>query len=135
VEKIVEDIQKMDDEYVKKNEKRLIGNFPNTYTFTKNMAEKQLVKNKGNLKCVIWRPSIISSAMREPMPGWTDSLSAAGGLTLLASLGVVKRAYKPLENPFDMIPVDIVSNGCLVATVNAASSDLSIHIFNCGTSV
>jgi hypothetical protein len=39
-----------------------IGVYPNTYTFTKSLAEKSLMKNIENVKVVIWRPSIITSA-------------------------------------------------------------------------
>ena len=48
---------------MKINEKKLIGDFPNTYTFTKNLAEKFLIKNLGNVKCVILRPAIIACSM------------------------------------------------------------------------
>jgi fatty acyl-CoA reductase len=46
--------------------------FPNTYTFTKNMAEQVLEKRRGNLKLAIVRPSAILACCREPFPGWLD---------------------------------------------------------------
>ena len=36
-------------------------NFPNTYTLTKNLAEQYLFKNRGNMRCVVLRPSIVIS--------------------------------------------------------------------------
>jgi fatty acyl-CoA reductase len=63
VEQIVKKIMEMDLQYVKDNEKKLIGNFPNTYTFTKNLAEKYLKKHKDDVKCVVVRPSIIASSL------------------------------------------------------------------------
>lgn len=93
----------------------MIGDFPNTYTFTKNLAEKYIKKAHEGLKTVIWRPSIIASSLEQPFKGWTDSISAAGGLSLLGTLGLLKNVYLPKTNPFDLIPVDIVSNGILVA--------------------
>ena len=40
------------------------------------------------------------------------------------------------KNTVDMIPVDIVSNGLLVATAHGAQTkDKNLHIYNCGTSV
>ena len=106
----------MTQQYVKENEKALIGNFPNTYTFTKNLAEKYIKKHQGDIKFVIHRPSIIASALEQPFKGWTDSISAAGGLTALGAMGVLKYLHIPKPNPFDIIPVDIVSNGILIAT-------------------
>lgn len=40
----------------------ILGKFPNTYTFTKNMAEKVLKMKRGNLNVVIFRPSIIAAS-------------------------------------------------------------------------
>jgi len=100
---------------VLKREKELIGKFPNTYTYTKNLAEKSLYKNRGDLPVVLFRPSIIASSEKEPFEGWTDSLAAAGGLTLLSSLGLIKFMPSRGYNAIDIIPVDIVSNGILIS--------------------
>ena len=89
VDETVRRLMAMNPQEVEQQEKKLIGDFPNTYTFTKNLAEKSLFKKKGNLQCVLFRPSIIASSAREPFPGWTDSLSAAGGLSLMCSLGLI----------------------------------------------
>ena len=114
----------------------LIGRFPNTYTFTKNLAEKYINKNVGHVKCVIWRPSIIASALEQPFLGWTDSMSAAGGLTILGLFGILRNLHIPKPNPFDVIPVDIVSNGVLIATAyhGQESTKDSLTIYNCTTS-
>lgn len=126
----------MTQQYVKENEQNLIGSFPNTYTFTKNLAEKYLRKHQGQLNCVIWRPSIIAGSVEQPFKGWTDSISAAGGLTVLGALGILKHLHIPKPNPFDMIPVDIVSNGILVATAYHGSGmdGSKLTVYNCTTS-
>lgn len=82
-------------QYVNDNEKKIIGKFPNTYTYTKNLAEKYIMKNQGQVKCVIWRPSIIASSLYQPFKGWTDSMSAAGGLTVLGAFGILKNMHIP----------------------------------------
>jgi len=46
--------------------------FPNTYTFSKNMAEQVIVKRRGNMRLSILRPSAIKACAREPFPGWMD---------------------------------------------------------------
>lgn len=83
----------MTDEYVAANETELNAGFTNTYTFTKNLAERYVQKHRGSLPCVIFRPSIIACSVAEPVPGWTDTLSAAGGLLFLASMGLVQMAH------------------------------------------
>ena len=44
---------------VSEQEKNIIGDYPNTYTFTKGLAERMLQKRRGNMPMVIIRPSII----------------------------------------------------------------------------
>ena len=62
----------MGPEEVAKNEAKLIGGWPNTYSFTKSMAERSLMKHKGNLRVAIVRPSIIISCYEDPIEGWVD---------------------------------------------------------------
>ena len=83
VEEIVGKIMAMSEQQVLDNLHKLIGNYPNTYSYTKSLTEKALAKKRGNLNIVIIRPTIVAGALKEPFPGWTDTLAAAGGLTLL----------------------------------------------------
>ena len=47
---------------MKEHESKLIGEFPNTYTYSKHLSEKNLFSNHGHVKTVIIRPSIIACA-------------------------------------------------------------------------
>lgn len=116
VDNTVQQLVRKDDQFLKDNLKMFIGNFPNTYTFTKNLAEKHILKNKGNVRCVIVRPSIIASSLEQPYRGWTDSISAAGGISIVGLIGLINNYYIPKPNILDLIPVDIVSNMILVTT-------------------
>jgi len=112
-----------------------IGKFPNTYTFSKNMAEKALLANQGEVKIVIFRPSIITSAVAEPFPGWTDSLAAGGSVVIMAGTGVKHFIHGSGRNKFDTIPVDIVSNGLIAASADCAMQPLQPpKIYHCTTS-
>lgn len=44
----------------------LIGKRPNTYTFTKSLAEHVLLQEADNFPIAIFRPSIIGAAWKEP---------------------------------------------------------------------
>ena len=57
-EKIIECMEWMDDDLIDTITPKLIGNRPNTYTFTKALAEHMLMKESGNLPVAIVRPSI-----------------------------------------------------------------------------
>ncbi len=101
--------------------KQILGPWPNTYTFTKSMAERTLRKTKpSHLPCCILRPSIIAAAEQEPFPGWTDTLSAAGALSVAGAVGVLNYVNSKEDNIADIIPVDLVSNAIIVSSAMCA---------------
>lgn len=91
-------------------EKEILGKYPNTYTFSKSLAERTLRKRIGNIKVAIVRPSIVISAYSEPMLGWTETLSAMGGLAYATMLGLMDILYAKDTQFLDIVPVDFVSN-------------------------
>eukprot|EP01062_Namystynia_karyoxenos_P005067 TRINITY_DN11789_c2_g1_i1.p1 TRINITY_DN11789_c2_g1~~TRINITY_DN11789_c2_g1_i1.p1 ORF type:complete len:588 (+),score=177.22 TRINITY_DN11789_c2_g1_i1:96-1859(+) len=99
--------------------------FANTYTFTKSMAERMMGAQRGNVPFCIARPAIIGSAHKEPMPGWVDTLSASGALFLTSGLGLVQEVHADVRALADIVPVDYVVNGLLLAghkTARAAAA-------------
>jgi hypothetical protein len=108
------------------HEKELIGSYPNTYTYTKSMAERSMKVRLGNLKCAIVRPSIIICANSEPVPGWIDSLAAAGGMVFSFTSGLMHYVPCNGKNIVDCIPVDFTSNMCLAAAMFTAFSPVPV---------
>lgn len=135
-ERIVNKIMSMPKDEATSKEKDIIGLFPNTYTFTKNLSEKSLVTNQEHVRVVICRPSIIASAFKDPIPGWTDSMSAAGGLTILGGFGLKHLAFLPNQpGLFDMVPVDLVTNSILITCCHGSTLEPNSHIvFHCNSS-
>ena len=74
------------------------------------------MKYREGVPILILRPSIIICSYSEPVPGWTDSIAAAGALTLFFGLGALRYIVSNQTNRGDMIPVDFVSNAILVGT-------------------
>ncbi len=60
---------------------------PNTYTFTKGLAEQVAIDFQHRLPIIIFRPSIVISAMEEPIPGWVDNFNGPIGLLLACGIG------------------------------------------------
>mmetsp|Transcript_5722 Transcript_5722/g.4893 ORF Transcript_5722/g.4893 Transcript_5722/m.4893 type:complete len:168 (+) Transcript_5722:735-1238(+) len=81
----------------------------------------------------IVRPSIIGCALREPFPGWVDSISAAGALYLLGGIGLIKTCKGDYDVIGDQIPVDLCSNQILVAAATYANSRM-MHIVHSASS-
>ena len=70
----------MPDDMINTVTPQLLGKRPNTYTFTKALAETQLLEDAKDLPVIIIRPSIIGAMWREPLPGWTDNLNGPTGI-------------------------------------------------------
>jgi hypothetical protein len=109
-------------------EKDIIGRFPNTYTYTKNIGEKLLKKHRENLPLVIVRPSIIGAAAYEPFVGWVDSVSAATAVYLAGCLGMLRDLNGIVDYIGDQIPVDFCSNLIIASTADIMNkNDLIIY--------
>ena len=70
----------MSEELVECISSKLVNSKPNTYTYTKALAECLVMKEMANLPCAIIRPSIIGSTWREPFPGWIDNFNGPSAL-------------------------------------------------------
>jgi len=82
--------------------------WPNTYTYTKSLAESLLLRRKHELRLAILRPSIVESSVRYPMPGWNESFNGSAPLAYV--MGTWFRAIPARPGaPFDVIPVDHVA--------------------------
>ena len=58
-------VRNMDERQITTTE--LIGAWPNTYTFTKCIAEWMLLEEKGSIPCIIIRPSNVIATANEPI--------------------------------------------------------------------
>lgn len=93
---------------------KLLGPHPNTYTFSKRLAEKMVADEYPNLPCTIARPSIVTPAWSEPLPGWVDNLNGPVGITVGAGKGVIRSMHCIARYHAEVVPVDIAIN-CLIA--------------------
>ncbi len=100
-----------------RTESELLGEsgHPNTYTYTKCVAEHLLSEQRGAVPLSIVRPSIISVAWREPFAGWIDSAAAFAGCLLYTGLGIVKAWNANPATRLDVVPVDVVADRILQA--------------------
>ena len=118
----------MSPEEIELKEKDIIGKFPNTYTFTKNIGEKLLKKHRGNVPLVIVRPSIIGAAAYEPFVGWVDAVSAATAVYITGCLGMLRDLNGMMDYIGDQIPVDFCSNLIIASTADIMNkNDLIVY--------
>lgn len=88
---------------------------PNTYTFTKALAEQIVDDHKSELPLVLFRPSIVISSMREPFPGWLDNFNGPVGMLIGSGLGITRTMYCNPDNIADFTPVDICIKAMIIA--------------------
>lgn len=96
---------------------------PNTYTFTKRMAEL-LVRDEyeeGNLNVCIVRPSIVTPAWKEPLPGWVDSLNGPIGIMVAGGKGVLRSMMCEESFTAQVIPVDQAIAGIIAIAYTMGS--------------
>ncbi|XP_037300738.1 putative fatty acyl-CoA reductase CG8306 [Manduca sexta] len=133
-EKVISLVGTLSDEALDQIEPKLLKDHPNTYTFTKHLAEHEVVKCADKFPCTIVRPTMIVGAWKEPVPGWTCSKVGPQGFLMGASKGVVRRLPLAKDNIADYIPVDVVVNELLVAGWNAAKAPSGLTVYHCSSS-
>lgn len=92
---------------------------PNTYTFTKCIAEHLLSERAGHVPLSIVRPSIVSASWRAPFPGWVDSPAALAGCLLYTGLGLVRAFNADPNVRLDTVPVDVCSHVIVETAFNS----------------
>ncbi|XP_075168020.1 putative fatty acyl-CoA reductase CG5065 [Haematobia irritans] len=118
----------LDDDAIASIEKRILGDIPNTYAYTKSLAESLVVERFDKIPSAILRPSIVIPIWREPVPGWTDNINGPTGLLIGAGKGVIRTMYCQQSGYGDFLPVDVAVNAMLVATWRFLSPELGSPI-------
>lgn len=114
-EKVIEAMEWMSDKMLDSFTAPLLDKFPNTYTFTKSLAEDLYNRESENIPLVIVRPSIVSSSISDPFPGWVDNYNGVSGIMVAIGRGMVRSLYSP-QIKHDIVPVDFVSKCVIVGT-------------------
>ncbi|HEY2303361.1 MAG TPA: HAD-IB family hydrolase [Acidimicrobiales bacterium] len=82
--------------------------WPDAYAYTKALGERALLDNKGDVPVTIVRPSIIESALADPVPGWIRGFRMAEPVIISYGRGLLKEFPGIPEGVVDVIPVDLV---------------------------
>ena len=69
-DRLMEAVEWIDDELIDSLTRKVICPRPNTYTYTKAIAESLLAQECRDMPFVIVRPSIVGCSWREPFAGW-----------------------------------------------------------------
>ncbi|KAL3270689.1 hypothetical protein HHI36_021217 [Cryptolaemus montrouzieri] len=127
-------VECLDEDLVDTLTDKLLGDRPNTYTFTKALAESWLKENKGDLPLVIVRPSIVLSSNDGPLEGWVDNWNGPTGIIAAAGKGIFRTMLCDSNRTADLVPVDMVINLMLAAAWRIGTTkNRELQIYNCST--
>jgi len=96
---------------------RALG-WPDAYAYTKALGERALLQNRGDVPVTIVRPSIIESALRDPVPGWIRGFRMAEPVIISYARGLLKEFPGLPEGVVDVIPVDLVVAALVAVAAN-----------------
>jgi len=83
---------------------------PNTYTYTKGLAENLVREKCKTFPVAVVRPSIVINSEIEPVAGWVDNLNGTSGIIVLGALGILRCGNWNYYANADYVPVDKVVN-------------------------
>ncbi|KAH8298433.1 hypothetical protein KR044_002655 [Drosophila immigrans] len=98
----------------------LMGKFPNTYTYTKALAEQVIQTESGDLPVCIFRPGAIVATSKEPIPGWIDNIYGPIAMVYGTAMGVLRVAPINNNNCIHIVPVDYCANIILASVMQTA---------------
>lgn len=93
-------------------ERAKVWGWHNIYTYTKAIGEQILCES--GLRFTICRPAVIESSVSFPSVGWNEGINTSAPLIYLGISGV-HRFPAESESVLDVIPVDMVASGMIMA--------------------
>ncbi|CAH1708590.1 unnamed protein product [Aphis gossypii] len=134
-EDILKLISSKDDQTLQDMTKEIIGDLPNTYAFTKSLAEDVIRREAQDLPILVFRPTVVIATYREPVRGWIDNVYGPTGLIVGAGTGVLHTYFGDSNMVTDMIPVDMVVNALICSTKETATNEKAeeIPIYTCSS--
>ncbi|KAL6420855.1 hypothetical protein ACFW04_014381 [Cataglyphis niger] len=130
---IIRLVQWLDEDIIDLITPKLLHPHPNTYTYSKRLAETLVANEYPNLPCCIARPSIVLPSYKEPMPGWVDNLNGPIGLLVGAGKGVIRSMHCNGNYNAQVIPVDIAINALIIIAYQIATNQENLEdipVFN-----
>ncbi|KAK7576523.1 hypothetical protein V9T40_012809 [Parthenolecanium corni] len=110
------------DDIVERITPQLIQPWPNTYAFTKAIAE-DVVRTKGkDIPTTVVRPAIVIATANEPIPGWINNFYGPTGIVAGAGLGLLRSVHADRECIADLVPGDKVVNAIIVSAWDVAKN-------------
>ncbi|KAJ1520571.1 hypothetical protein ONE63_003683 [Megalurothrips usitatus] len=120
---IIRIVSETEPELLKSMTPSLLGGHPNTYSFTKQLAENVLQAERGDVPVAIVRPSIVMGTWSSPIPGWVDNVKSGSFAFIAGAIkGVFRVALADSDKVADLVPADHVANLIIASAWGAAAA-------------
>lgn len=133
--KTIKIAENVDDHVLRTLTPKYMDSFPNTYTFTKRLAEQVISDYSPTIPSVIFRPSIVISTLLEPVEGWIDNFNGPVGMLVGGGKGVLRVIRLDTKIISDFIPVDVAIKAMIISAwkrgLQTITRDSSVHVYNC----
>ncbi|KAH8413775.1 hypothetical protein KR222_007980, partial [Zaprionus bogoriensis] len=100
----------------------LMGKFPNTYIYTKALAEQLIQTESDQLPVCVFRPAAIIPTNQEPVSGWVDNLYGPIALTYGVAFGILRVVQYDRDITSQNVPVDYCANLALASCWKTAQN-------------
>ncbi|KAF5291778.1 hypothetical protein FQA39_LY14266 [Lamprigera yunnana] len=128
-------VNAFDDKTLEAITPHILGSWPNTYVFTKSIAEECVRQMGSKLPITVVRPSILACTAAEPVRGWINNYYNITGVFVGVNLGAIRTLNCNANCVGDLIPADYVVNLLLVAAAKVPGrQNEDIPIYHCVTS-
>ncbi|KAF6206837.1 hypothetical protein GE061_018073 [Apolygus lucorum] len=122
----------LNDDQLAKIAPTIMAEWPNTYAFTKAIAEDAIKNYATGLPASVFRPAIIVSTIRDPIDGWIDNLYGPSGIIAGCGAGLIRIVRVDPNVRSELVPADLCVNGILAAAYKTSllGPTNDIPIFN-----
>ncbi|XP_046837373.1 fatty acyl-CoA reductase wat-like isoform X1 [Vespa crabro] len=120
-------MESMDEKLIDNATPHLLGKWPNTYVYTKSIAEDIVKRHAGLMPIGIFRPGIVLPTYIEPTQGWTDNMNGLVGTTAGAAMGIIRTNLCDASLNVNIIPGDLATNALIVSAWDIANNRRSIE--------
>ncbi|XP_043486971.1 fatty acyl-CoA reductase wat-like [Polistes fuscatus] len=132
-DKLINLVDSMDEKLLDEITPLLVEPWPNTYVYTKSVAENIVKKQSGLLPIGVFRPGIVISTYREPVRAWTDNLNGPTGIFAGIGKGLIRSHHCDGSVKACLVPADMTTNALIVSAWDIANNKRStedIPIYN-----
>lgn len=123
-QKLIQLTQSIEGKFLNEITPIILEKRPNTYVYTKAVAEEVVRTQSKGLPVSIFRPAIVVAAHKEPIRGWIDNLYGPSGVIVGCGTGVLRTLHCDENVIANIVPVDSAVNAMIASAWKTANRSI-----------